>query len=141
MKLTRVKRNRSSAMLEMASMIDVVFLLLIFFICTASFSKTEDEIDASSTAPGASGKAAEFDSIRITLSSAKSAGTYSIRCDQTQCADRDALTRELTRRRSLADATVIVEGTRDVPFEAMVQVLNIAKRARFNNVAFSLGGQ
>jgi len=46
MKLTsRSGRHSSRIELQMTSMIDVVFLLLIFFMVTASFAKTERELD------------------------------------------------------------------------------------------------
>lgn len=46
MKLSSRKRaQKRKITLEMTSMIDVVFLLLIFFIVTASFTKTERDLD------------------------------------------------------------------------------------------------
>ena len=47
MKLSSHKIERESRLeLSMTSMIDVVFLLLIFFMTTASFVKTERELDS-----------------------------------------------------------------------------------------------
>ena len=46
MKLSSQRANRSTKIeLSMSSMIDVVFLLLIFFMVTTSFRKTERELD------------------------------------------------------------------------------------------------
>jgi len=46
MKLSSHKANRSTKIeLSMSSMIDVVFLLLIFFMVTTTFRKTERELD------------------------------------------------------------------------------------------------
>lgn len=47
MKLSSHKRIRKRQItLDMTSMIDVVFLLLIFFLVTSSFTKTERDLDA-----------------------------------------------------------------------------------------------
>ena len=47
MKLSNRKNRRDAAVeLSMTSMIDVVFLLLIFFMTTASFIKTERNLDS-----------------------------------------------------------------------------------------------
>jgi biopolymer transport protein ExbD len=45
MKLTSRKKGRSKIELQMTSMIDVVFQLLIFFMVSASFVKTEKNLD------------------------------------------------------------------------------------------------
>ena len=125
--------------LDMASMIDVVFLLLIFFMCTSSFSKPEDELDVSSTVPGESSEVTEFEPIRIALMN--SVAGVVILCDSTPCSDMLALMQELALRRRSADASVIVEGDGRVPFEAMVQAVETARHAEFTNVAFSVGAR
>lgn len=137
MKLQSGRKRAGRYELDMASMIDVVFLLLIFFMCTSSFSKPEKELDISSTVPGESSKVTEFEPIRIALTN--SAAGVAILCDSTPCSDIPALIRELTRRRQLADASVIVEGSGRVPFEVMIHAVETAKHAKFTNVAFSVG--
>lgn len=131
------QQGKNRYTLEMASMIDVVFLLLIFFMCTASFSKPEEELDVASTVPGESSKTSEFEPIRISLTN--SASGVGILCDSTPCRDMSALFQELQRRRRLADVSVIVKGDRRVPFETMVQAVETARHADFRNVAFSVG--
>ncbi|MBA2113430.1 ExbD/TolR family protein [Bremerella alba] len=62
MKLSSHKRaHKRQITLEMTSMIDVVFLLLIFFIVTASFTKTERDLDAVTKVNEKSSSAAETD--------------------------------------------------------------------------------
>ncbi len=62
MKLSSHKRaHKRQITLEMTSMIDVVFLLLIFFIVTASFTKTERDLDAVTKVNEQSSSAAETD--------------------------------------------------------------------------------
>ena len=57
MKLTN-RRHGSKIDLQMTSMIDVVFLLLIFFMVTSSFNKAERELDPAIKTQRATGKAA-----------------------------------------------------------------------------------
>ena len=139
MKFQTGKNRTDRYDLDMASMIDVVFLLLIFFMCTTSFSKPEEELDISSTVPGKSAEAIEFEPIRIVLTNSTSG--VAILCDSTPCSDMLALMQELGRRRQLADASVIVLGNDRVPFEAMVQAVETAKQVKFTNVAFSIGAE
>ena len=62
MKLSSQRANRSSKVeLSMTSMIDVVFLLLIFFMVTTSFRKTERELDPAVKSQQRSSSAAESD--------------------------------------------------------------------------------
>ena len=62
MKLSSHKRAlKRQITLEMTSMIDVVFLLLIFFIVTASFTKTERDLDAVTKVNEKSSAASETD--------------------------------------------------------------------------------
>ncbi|MEW4455231.1 biopolymer transporter ExbD [Bremerella sp. JC817] len=62
MKLSSHKRaHKRQITLEMTSMIDVVFLLLIFFIVTASFTKTERDLDAVTKVNEKSSAASETD--------------------------------------------------------------------------------
>lgn len=136
MKLSKGKRRSGQAELNMATMIDVVFLLLIFFMCTASFSQPEEQMDVSSTVPGDSVEPVEFDPVRIAL--IPSGSTITILCDKTPCSDMRALKQQLALRRQRADAAVIVEGDGRVPFEAMIQAVETARHAKFTNVAFSI---
>ena len=136
MKFSSRKRRSIATELHMATMIDVVFLLLIFFMCTSSFSRPEDEMDVSSAVPGEMTDFVEFEPIRVALAATGSAVT--ILCDKTPCNDMLALKRQLAERRRLADASVIVEGDGHVPFETMIQAVETARHAKFSNVAFSI---
>jgi len=67
MRLSSKKQSRETNIeLSMTSMIDVVFLLLIFFIITASFTKTEREVDtAVEVASESAASTADFIPIRV----------------------------------------------------------------------------
>lgn len=62
MRLSSQRANRSTKIeLSMTSMIDVVFLLLIFFMVTTSFRKTERELDPAVKSQQRSSSAADSD--------------------------------------------------------------------------------
>jgi biopolymer transport protein ExbD len=52
MRLPRQNNGRGSIEIAMTPMIDVVFLLLVFFVCTASFQAPEDVLPSSILAAG-----------------------------------------------------------------------------------------
>jgi biopolymer transport protein ExbD len=122
----------------MASMIDVVFLILIFFMCTSAFTQ---EQELKSNLPRASGKgpsAEDFGPVRIRLSAI--GNSVSILCDGKPCADFDVLVKTLEARRAVADMPVIIEGQSNVPFRYMVAALDACHRADLQRVAFSAKG-
>ena len=139
MKLTRQTRKPGRIELNMASMIDVVFLLLIFFMCTSTFTL---EKELRSHLPQASGAAAaeppDFGPVRIKLSSLGKG--VLITCDGTSCSDLDALVKALEARRAVADMAVIIEGQGTVPFRYMAGALDACHRADLHRVAFSAKG-
>ncbi|HUW35167.1 MAG TPA: biopolymer transporter ExbD, partial [Planctomycetota bacterium] len=68
MRLTRQKRAGAGAELNIAAMIDVVFQLLIFFMCTSSFGTLENDLAAKATQPGPGQRArADFPPVRVNL--------------------------------------------------------------------------
>ena len=140
MLLSRQKRERSRPELNMASMIDIVFLLLIFFMCTSSFSKPEADIPTQLPRAGAGKQASEedFDPIRINL--IKGDQGVQVVCDGVVCKSFDALTAKLRARREVADVPVVIDGQGDVPFGMMVGALDACYTANFWRVAFSARG-
>ena len=126
--------------LNMAPMIDIVFLLLIFFMCTSSFNENEGQLPAQmpQTSPQARRLIEDFDPVHITLRSI--AGGVEVQCDGQLCSDFDALYAKLEARRAIADVPVIIEGRKGVPFGPMVAAMDTCYRANFRRVAFSARG-
>lgn len=124
----------------MASMIDVVFLLLIFFMCTSSFRALEGRLPAQlpRTGTGSQGELEDFDPIRIVLS--RGAGQIQTRCDGRVCANFEVLLNHLKALRAVADVPVVIEGQTGVPFGLMVRALDTCYRADLRRVAFSAKG-
>ena len=140
MRLTRQTRKPSRPQLNMASMIDVVFLLLIFFMCTSSFARPERSLPSRLPRVGTAGGAdrQELDAVRIGL--ARHAAGIVLTCDDQVCATIEDLVAMLEARRALGDPPVIIQGRGDVPFGAMVAALDACHRARLYRTAFSARG-
>ena len=140
MQLTRQRHTSKRAVLNMAAMIDVVFLLLIFFMCTSSFVRPERNLRSRLPQAGAPGAAdAEpLDPVRIRLS--RSPAGVVVTCDDQACATTDRLVGMLRARRALGDPSVIIQGAAAVPFGRMVTALDACHRAGLYRVAFSPKG-
>jgi biopolymer transport protein ExbD len=124
----------------MASMIDVVFLLLIFFMCTSSFRGQESDLPTQlpQVGGGAPGLQADFDPIRIRVSKVETGVRVAL--DGRPCVSFDDLGEQLEKRRRLADVPVLIEGDPAVPFEYMVASLDACYEADLTRVAFSAKG-
>jgi biopolymer transport protein ExbD len=136
MKRSKWKVARNSPEFNMASMIDVVFLLLIFFMCTASFSKSEDDVETTISSPSQSQQQVDLEPTRVLIQ--KQGDQVVILCANTKCKDVAVLYAELIKRRRIADVTVIIEGQGSVPFETMISAYDVARSAKFTTVTFSV---
>ena len=136
MRLTRHTFRTTRPGLNMGAMIDVVFLLLIFFMCTTSFRPLEESLSAD--IPHLSSEAArreDFPPIHIQLSGA--AEKVYIACDGKSCETFGILQNELKIRRDIEDIPVIIAGEPEVPFEYMVKARDLCEAANLTRVAFS----
>ncbi len=139
MLLTRQSRQPPRPELNMASMIDVVFLLLIFFMCTSSFQKLENDLPAQMPQAGqAQTQETPLEPVRIRASRVNNATIF--QCGDNACATPAALVQRLKALRALGDAQVIIEGQGDVPFGDMVAALDACYQADLRRVAFSAKG-
>ncbi len=140
MLLTRQSRKPTTGQLKMASMIDVVFLLLIFFMCTSSFRGQENDLPTRLPQVGAArdGLHGDFEPIRIQVSKVH-AGVL-VTCAGRPCQSFDGLVEHLEAMRRIADLPVIIEGQDAVPFRHMVAALDACYRADLRRVAFAARG-
>ena len=121
-------------------MIDVVFLLLIFFISTLSFNPLEDALDSQITQAAFASTTAqpEFEPILIrVISSAENTSIVQIICDDRVMTDFNTLRQYLRARRAVVDVPVIIQGSSHVQFKNMAAVLDACYDARFTRIAFS----
>ncbi|GAA4293661.1 ExbD/TolR family protein [Aestuariibaculum suncheonense] len=116
-------RNKVTPEFSMASMTDIVFLLLIFFML-ASTLVTTNAIDI--LLPKASGKTENKKSIAVSI---KKDLTYYI--DQKRVGE-SVLENELLALLSTEDKpTIVLRAEKSVPVENVVKVMDIANRNKF----------
>jgi len=137
--LTRRSRRFEPPSLNMAAMIDIVFLLNVFFLCTASGLEVEREMRAQmpqvSTSPALE---REFDPVRIGLRRAEDG--VLVTCDGQPCETFKDLADMLRARRAIADVPVIIRAEEGVPYGKVVASLDACHGAGLRRVAFSTQG-
>ncbi len=147
MKLTRQRQKAPSPQLNMTPMIDCVFQLLIFFLCTSSFT-TEQHLQTQLPAASKEKPAQEpLPPVRIAVS--RVGDDVLMACDDQACGTFDTLVERLKARRAIAPAPadrekdplhVIIEGQAGVPFAFMAGALDACHQADLFSVAFSPKG-
>jgi len=136
MKLTKVTTKYPFPELNIASMIDVIFLLLIFFMCTTSFNAPEFILP--SQIPGKTSPHREieiFEPIQISFKSVLN--EIQIYCDMQTCRDFNHLKEMLQRRKDLGDIPVVISGDSKVPFGYMARALDVSYTVGFDKVGYT----
>ena len=120
---------------QIAPMIDIVFLLLIFFIVTWNFARWETELDV--TVPVAREGRESRRTIGEIIINVKSDGTIVV---NRQEMNEDQLQTKLQRISELyPDQAVILRGDESVNYRYIVKVLDVCREANIWNVAFATG--
>lgn len=134
MRLTSQKLQREKQLeLPMTSMIDVVFLLLIFFMTTSAFVKTERELDSGIKVNRAAGSALEdFDPAVIDVIPADSGFVF--RIGARDISTQQELTNVLRQFPNRDAAFVRVSD--QVPFDLAAAAIQACKSARFVTVSY-----
>ena len=119
--------------LPMTSMIDVVFLLLIFFMVTVSASPPEAELASTlNTQSKQQGAAADFQPQIVSVERQGDMVFYRLGANQLSSrAELARLLRELPR-----ESGVVVKVSNDVPVEAAAGALQTCKDAGFTKVSY-----
>lgn len=120
---------------QIAPMVDILLVLLVFFIVTWNFALTENELDVKvpSASNAAEGKAFVGQVV------------VNVRKDGTIVFNRKNLTGNelLVKLKGLAelypDQAVILRGDEGVPYKSIVDVLDLCRGANIWNVAFATG--
>ena len=139
MRLTRQKFQPAGATLNITAMIDVIFLLLIFFMCTTSFEGPESDLNAQIPGAGKNINPQEFEPIRISLTS--QADNLPLKCDDHPCDSFEHLRTMLRARRAIADIPVIISGDDAVSYDLMITAMDACYETGFTRAAFSAGGE
>lgn len=135
MKLSSRKLDRDSKLeLEMTSMIDVVFLLLIFFMVTASFVKTERELNpAIKYQDKSSAAASDLEPAIVEIT--QSGGAFVYRVGAQELRTSDELRELLSQFPNKADGAFIKVND-DVPFQMTAAGIEACKKAGFSGVSY-----
>ena len=117
----------------MTPMIDVVFLLLIFFMVTTTFSK---ETVIKVQLPQAEGQEAERHGQELMLTIDKT-GQYFINDKALKDQTKEALFKELNALSSNKQIPLIINADANAPVQAAIKVLDVASTIGFKNISFA----
>lgn len=122
------------AAFQLAPMIDIVFLLLIFFIVTWQFSR--DELDLKISVPSSSdSKEQRSRSFREIIINVREDGRTYVNGEEV---DQDALFRKLSAITDVdRDQPIRVRGDANTDFQYVVEVMDICTRAGVWNISFA----
>jgi len=126
------------------SMIDVTFLLLIFFICTAKFKALEQRLDAN--LPKDEGqnalqkKVEKVEEIRVKIAlrdKDRPMSGVNMVVNRVPVSGLNDLARKLAElRETMAGIPVIIDGRQNVPFHWILGAVDACARARITDVKF-----
>lgn len=138
MKLTRQARRNSGIQLSLTSMIDVVFLLLIFFMCSTTFKGTEEVMPSplpkSAIVPVASPQD-DFEPIRIHL--AMDGDTVQITINNAEISGFEQASAILDKLSDVSpEAPVIISSEPTVYFKYCVRAFDLCRQADFTRLRF-----
>lgn len=142
MLLTRRKQERVWPQLNMAAMVDVVFLLLIFFMCTSSISQIESSLPGQVSRRGPGLDHDSDDMLPYIIRLERVSGGVLVRFEDRPCATFEDLFDRLQETYTLSgDGSVLIKGQGAVPYGYMVTALDTCRKAGFRRVAFSTRGE
>jgi len=134
MRLTS-RRHGSKIDLQMTSMIDCVFLLLIFFMVTSSFNRTERELDTGLAAQAREAKAAG-DLAPVVVEVVAADGKFVFKVGGRQLASREELTDVLRKIENKLDGA-FVRAADDAPFLMASGAIQACKDAGFLKTVYA----
>ena len=140
------KRSSPPAVFQIAPMIDVVFLLLIYFMVSASLQKQEADIGFQ--LPGVAEQSEPLDlpdEQIIEISAGGQVVVNDYACDTPNAPRLPELTTMLTRFKQASDANkveaiVTIAPDDAVQHQTIVRVMDACARAGLTNVNFAIGG-
>lgn len=129
----RARMQAEPGGIAIAPMVDVVFLLLIFFLVTWNFARYETELDVK--VPTAREGKETRRSVGEVILNVKRDGSIVM---NRRTMDAGALKEALTKIAELyPDQAVVLRGDQDVSYNHIVEVLDICRAANIWNVAFA----
>ncbi|MCL2117360.1 MAG: biopolymer transporter ExbD [Planctomycetaceae bacterium] len=130
--------------LSMTSMIDVIFLLLIFFVCTANLERIEALLKTELASSGVTGSVAvtqpevlRLDHARVTISYENGQVAWQVEghhCRSLQ--DLQAVLVQIARAKD--DFPVMISCDENVPVESWLDVIDACRQVGLTNISFEL---
>jgi len=124
---------QQGAELELAPMIDVVFLLLIFFIVTWKSAKFERDMDIS--VPAAEETTDQPSTVAEIIVNVRQDGTIIV--NGSELSEEELLAKLNLISQDFPDQAVILRGSSEAEFQNIINVLDQIKKAGIWNVAFA----
>jgi biopolymer transport protein ExbD len=144
---TRSGRPRRPVEIAMTPMIDVIFLLLVFFLATSSFQKVENLLPAGISQEASSEQGSSSDPPpttdemveQVVIKISGDADSTEITLNDSPIADLATLAQRLqTISEIKTDLPVIVDPSPDVPVETAIAAYDAARQAAFLRVYFAV---
>jgi biopolymer transport protein ExbD len=136
MKLSSRKIDRGKTIeLSMTSMIDVVFLLLIFFMTTSAFIHTERELPSGIRVKKKSAVRAQSDLEPAIVEIVRSGDRFVYKLGTRKIDSREELTNLLRLFQNKADGAFVRAGD-DAPFDMAAAAIQACKSANFPTVSY-----
>jgi biopolymer transport protein ExbD len=141
--MRRRKRHDETVEMQMGPMIDMVFLLLVFFMVTAKPIQQESDLGLGLPGAVAQDEAVDIpDEQRIVIREDGQVVLNELELDSPASADLPQLYATLERFKRAADlsgseALVTIAPAKTVPHQRVVDVLNTCGKAELTNVTFS----
>lgn len=131
MNFSNSRARRSPIEVNLTPLIDIVFILLIFFLITSTFV-TNEGIEVEKPSAGSSEELTASNSIAIAITKE---GQY---IHERQVFNPDELTERLkSYKTERADATVIIQGDTQAQLGKVVELMDIARTAGFRDIAIA----
>lgn len=147
MKEYRPTHESAAPELSMTSMIDVIFLLLIFFVFTANFNELEELLPMNLTLPGTSEQKEvktpeelDLGEIRIGVERTAQGGEgYLWRVNRRECGEEAELADAIARLAAISRTVpVIIAPAGDVPIERVLDIYDLCRRAGLAKIQFAV---
>ncbi|MEM1157796.1 MAG: biopolymer transporter ExbD [Verrucomicrobiota bacterium] len=141
------RRNAQTVEMQMGPMIDMVFLLLVFFMVTAKPLKPENDVSLRMPGTVPQEEVFEFpDEQRITIRDNGQVQVNEMNVDSPDSKDLPQLKKTLFRFKEMsdanrADAIVTIDAEDQVSHQRIVDVLNACSDSEITNVSFSFNDE
>ena len=148
MVVLRMTRGPAKIGLNLTSMIDVIFLLLIYFMCNTDFKVTEEIYRLDLPPRGHQGDPFTLQQEPLIISVTSADSVYKIRLlgarlekfeDLYALLDDQRITKSTVGGLYEADYPIIIEPGRTTTWEHTMDAFNAAARARYTNISFRPG--